>query len=116
MKYLAAILLMFAAVAQAQTPRQAVISFSAPTKYVDGSSIAAGTALSYRVFQGAKGATKVLVGTITATTETITSGLQPGETCWQVSVVANGVESAQSEEACKSFPWPATETVTITVV
>lgn len=101
----------------AQTPRTAVISFTRPAQYVDGSAVSTSTALSYKVFQGAKGSsTKALVGTITATDTTITSGLQPGETCWQVSVVANGVESALSTEACKTFPFPATEAVTITVI
>jgi hypothetical protein len=112
----AAILLTFAFAATAQTPRTATITFSRPTSYTDGTPIASTTALSYKVFQGAKGSTsKTLVGTITATSTTINSGLQPGETCWQVVVTANGVDSAQSNEACKTFAFPPTDTVTITV-
>src|SRR5687767_13360218 len=115
MRYLAITLLLLSAVASAQTPRSATITFSRPTKYTDGTDIATGTALSYKVLQGAKGTAKTVVGTITATATTINAGLQPGETCWQIIVVANGVESAASNEACKTFPFPSTEAVTITV-
>jgi hypothetical protein len=114
-KYFAALLILFAVTAQAQT-RSAVITFTAPTKYSDGTSIAAGTVLTYNLFQGARGdANKPKVATFSGTSTSVNSGLQPGETCWQVSVVANGVESALSNEACKSFAFPATEAVTITV-
>lgn len=115
-KLLTFALLMFAVSAIAQTPRTATITFEKPTQYVDGSTIPATVALSYRVYQGAKGGTKTLVGTITQTQTTINSGLQPGETCWQVSTFANGVESELSNEVCKLFPQPATEPVVITVV
>jgi hypothetical protein len=117
MRYLAALFLFFGVAAIAQTPRTATITFTRPTAYTDGSVVSATTALSYKVFQGAKGSTsKALVGTITATNTTISSGLQPGETCWQVVVVANGVDSAPSGEACKTFAFPPTEAVTITVI
>lgn len=102
-------------VANAQTPRTASISFVRPTHYVDGTVVAEGTVLTYNVYQGPRGANKPQVATITATTTTISTGLQPGETCWQVTVIANGKESAPSNEACKTFEWAATETVTITV-
>jgi hypothetical protein len=115
MRALILTLSVLATAAYAQTARQAVISFAAPTKYTDGSSIPASVAISYNVYQGAKGAVKPKVATITATSTTINTGLAAGETCWQVSSVANGVESALSNEACKSFPFPATDPVTITV-
>lgn len=103
-------------VAHAQTARSATITFTRPTQYTDGTTIPTGTAITYNVYQGARGSTtKTRVGTITATATTINSGLQPGETCWQVATVANGVESTLSNEGCKTFPWPATESVTITV-
>jgi fibronectin type 3 domain-containing protein len=102
--------------AVAQTPRSATITFSRPTQYTDGTSIAAATALSYKVYAGAKGsASKPVVATVTSTTATVNTGLPAGETCVEVSVVANGVESSKSNEACKTFPFPATEAVTITV-
>jgi hypothetical protein len=101
----------------AQTARTATITLTAPTQYTDGTTIASSAAISYRVYQGAKGSTsKALVGTITSTSTTINSGLQAGqEYCWQVTAVINGVESAQSNEGCKSFAFPTPNAVTITV-
>jgi hypothetical protein len=92
-------------------------TLTAPTQYTDGTTIASSAAISYRVYQGAKGSTsKALVGTITSTSTTINSGLQAGqEYCWQVTAVINGVESAQSNEGCKSFAFPTPNAVTITV-
>lgn len=85
---LAALTAFVVSTAQAQTTRTATISFTKPTKYTDGTDIAASTVLTYNVYQGAKGSTtKPKVGTITGTTTTINSGLQPGETCWQVTAV-----------------------------
>jgi uncharacterized cupredoxin-like copper-binding protein len=107
---------MAAFVASAQATRTATITFTRPTKYVDGTDIAAATVITYGVYQGAKGsANKVKVGEITSTATTVTSGLQPGEVCFQISATANGVEGAKSNEACKTFAFPAPETVTITV-
>lgn len=109
-------LMLFGAInAFAQTARTAVITFTRPVDYTDGTPIASSTAVTYVVYQGARGATKVKVGTISATTATISTGLQPGETCWQVSAVANGIESALSSEGCKTFTFPAPNVVTITV-
>lgn len=103
------------AVANAQTARSATISFTRPTQFTDGTTIPTGTTITYNVYQGARGSTsKTRVGTITGTSTTINSGLQPGEYCWQVTTVANGAESALSNEGCKTFAFP-TEAVTITV-
>lgn len=107
--------LLAAGAAQAQASRTATITFAKPTQYVDGTPIAAAAVVTYHVYQGTRGSTKTRVGTITATATTISSGLQPGETCWQVTAVANGVESAMSNEGCRVFPFPATESVIITV-
>lgn len=102
--------------AHAQTARTATITFTRPVTYTDGSVLPAGVSVSYKVYQGAKGSTsKTVVGTITSTATTVSTGLQPGETCWQVSAVANGVESALSNEGCKTFAFPAPDIVTITV-
>lgn len=106
----------FTVPAFAQTTRTATITFTRPATYTDGSTIPTGTAISYEVLQGAKGSTtKPIVATITNVSTTISTGLQPGETCWQVVAVINGVKSAVSNEACKTFPFPIPEAVTITV-
>lgn len=101
--------------ASAQAAPTATITFSAPTLFSDGSSIPASTALTYNLYQGAKGATKPKVGSVSSPA-TITTGLQAGSTyCWQVSAVANGVEGALSDEGCKTFPFSAPGKITITV-
>lgn len=105
-------------IANAQTApaRTAEVTFARPAKYTDGTTLPTTVAVTYNLYQGARGSTtKPKVGTISTTGTTISSGLLPGETCWQVSTVANGIESALSNEACKTFPWPATEVITITV-
>jgi hypothetical protein len=110
-----------ATAARAQTANTATISFTAPTQRLDGSAIT-GT-VSYRVYQGLKGAAKTAVGTITGTSTTINTGLQPGtEVCWEVTALETiagvaGPESARSNEACKAFaPGSAPRVVTITVI
>lgn len=116
MKYLALVLALFAVTATAQTPRQAVITFSAPTARTDGSAITG--ALSYQIFQGVKGSAKVKVGTITTTSATLTTGLEGGkEYCWDVVAIeaGNAAPSDHSAEACKAFSLSAPNAVTITV-
>lgn len=109
-----AALLAASVVSIAQSAPTATISFAAPTKNTDGSAIA-GT-LTYNVYQAIKGGTKVKVGTITATSMTVTAGLAAGvEYCWDVTAVANGQESAHSNEGCKAFAFPVPNTVVITV-
>jgi hypothetical protein len=131
--------------AMAQTPRTATITFTRAEKYTDGTDIPATLPLSYEVWQGPRGACaftdgtvatgyagvavsatckKTKVGTITSTSTTINTGLQPGESCWQIATIANGVRGQLSAESapgatanstCKTFAFPAPETVTITV-
>lgn len=94
----------------------AVITFAAPTTYTDGSQIAAGTAITYDVYQAPQGQTLVRVATITGTTTTITTGLTPGQTfCFAVTAVINGLASDRSNQACKLSAFPVPNAVTITV-
>jgi len=102
-------------IANAQTARTATITFAKPTKYIDGTDIAPNAVVTYRLYQGARGEQKTQVTEFTGTATQVNSGLQPGEMCWQVSAVANGKESELSNEGCKTFEFPATEPVTITV-
>jgi hypothetical protein len=116
MRYLAALLVLVTFAASAQTPRTAVITFTAPTTRTDGSTITG--ALSYEVWQGLKGGTKAKASTVNATSTTIniTTGLQGGrEYCWHIVAVEAGVGSAPSNEACKAFEQSPPNTVTITV-
>lgn len=102
--------------ATAQTPptRTATISFSAPTKYTDGSTITAGATITYGVYQGLKGQFKTRVSTITATSTTVNTGLQASEYCWHITAIIGGTESDASEEKCKSFLKPEIVTITVT--
>lgn len=94
----------------------AVLTFQAPTAYTDATPIAPGTALTYNVYQALQGQPLAKVATITATTTTITTGLTPGQTfCFAVTAVANGQESAQSNQQCKLSAFPVPNAVTITV-
>lgn len=109
---LALVLIALGAVAQAQETRTAIIEFTAPTVYTDGTPIE--SPISYRVYQGEKGQPKVLVGTITETQTTVNSGLERGnEYCWHVTAVVGGEESAPSNEGCKAFRVPTTVTITV---
>ena len=115
-----AVLLLIGFTAFAQAVNTATISFTAPTARVDTTPIV-GT-VSYKVYQGVKGAAKTVVGTITTTGLTINTGLASGsEYCWQVTATetlagVSGPESARSNEACKAFaPGSAPGVVTITV-
>ena len=103
-------------VVQAQEPRIATITFHAPTKYTDGTPIEPGTEISYRLYQGEQGEDKQHVATISTTSTTVQTGLQPGKTyCWEVTAVINEQESARSNEGCKTFDHLVPEAVTITV-
>lgn len=108
-------LLLASVVAEAQTTRTAAISFTAPTKFTDGTDIPATAILAYRLYQGPKGQTgSNMVREFTGTSVTVNSGLQLGETCWAIVVVYNGETSAPSNEACKTFKSPQTVTITVT--
>ena len=82
----------------------AVLTWTGPTTYTDGTPIV-GT-LSYNIYQGVQGQPKVKVGSpATTATVTISTGLNNATTyCWTVTAVLATLESAQSNEACKTFP------------
>lgn len=93
-------LVLLAGVVSAQTPRQALLTWTPVTTTVDGDAVSG--PVSYKVYQGPKGGTKSVVQTLSALTVTI--NLPVGETCFQVSAstTVNG-ESALSAEGCKSL-------------
>lgn len=85
-------------------PPSATLTWTAPTKYTDGTTIT--VPLTYNVYQGLSGATKTRVlSNLVALTTTITTGLSPNSTvCWELTAVAGGQESAHTAEVCKTFP------------
>lgn len=93
-----------------------IIEFQRPAFYADGvTPVPPDLAINYGVYQGERGQPKTRVATITATTSTIDVGLLSGrDYCWQVSAIANAVESDKSNEACKAFALvPGTVTITV---
>lgn len=102
------------ALAQTLT-RTATLHWGAVTQTVAGEPVTG--AVSYNVYQGAKGSTtkaKVKTG-VTALTYAAT-GLPAGETCFNFTAqtAVNG-ESGLSNEACKSFPFDKPDITTLTV-
>lgn len=90
--------------AEAQSAPSATLTWTGPTTYSDGSPIDP-TTLTYNVYQGLQGQTKVKAQTVSALTATLSTGMIAGRTyCWAVTAVANSLESAPSGEACKTFP------------
>lgn len=93
--------------AQAQTTASksagstAVLTWQAPVSNTDGTPIAAGSTITYSVYQGA---TKVATG---LTVLTFTSApLAVGNVCWTVTDTIGGIESAQSPQVCVAVVAP----------
>lgn len=114
-----AVVLLFCVTAYAQAANTATITFSPSTQYSDGTAYPSGAAVSYSLWQGIKGASRVKVGSVTSG-GSITTGLLTGiEYCWDVTTVLTiaGVttESAHSVAACKKFDGsPGVVTITVT--
>jgi ABC-type nitrate/sulfonate/bicarbonate transport system substrate-binding protein len=101
-------LTLFAATAYAQAANTATVSFSPPTTMADGSAIPNPALLSYGIYLGEQGAAKTKVTISNGSPVPITSGLTTGKTyCVQVTAIIGGLESAMSNEACKSFIPPS---------
>jgi hypothetical protein len=117
MKILGCFLALFATLSLAQTAPTAVLSWTAPTTYSDGTTIPSSVALTYNIYQGISATALVKVATgVTALTSSISTGLADGTTYyWSVTAVAGGLEGAQSNVGTKTFAAVAPGTVTLTV-
>lgn len=91
------------------SPTTASYTWSAPSVNTDGSAIAPGT-LSYGVFEGPAGALVRVSPPLAGQTFGMSGGPElfiPGLTyCFAVTAIENGVESAQSAQACVKIPLP----------
>lgn len=96
-----AILSVALGIAEAQTTitkgvgSTAVIGWTAPVAFTDGTPIVAGTVVTYTVYQG----TTKIATNLTATTFT-TQPLTAGQQCFAVSDTVAGQESAQTAQVC----------------
>jgi hypothetical protein len=110
MKKLLLALLLVSSLASAQTANTAVLSFTRPTTYSDGTTFPTGTNVSYGIYQALQGVTpKPRMSVISSTANsvvapTINTGLLSGKTyCWNVTTIVGTDESGMSNEACKTF-------------
>jgi hypothetical protein len=96
------------ALAQAQTTckgTEACLSWRAPTRYTDGTSIPAGTAITYRIYRQTNGIMTGLSNTTSSTSIKLIS--QPrGEQCYAVTANIGGSESVISNIGCKLIRSP----------
>ena len=103
--------------AKGATPT-ATLSWTPPTTNTDGTPVKG--PLTFNIYQsttsGGEGTTPAVKGLI-GSSASVTTGLQPGTTYyWTATAVdANGVESAQTNEVCKTFPASVPNTFTITL-
>lgn len=107
------------AFAQTTTGGTAKWSWTAPADFTNGMAIPSSDTITYNVYIGTAGpgseaSTPVQTG-LTAVSVT-TSGYAAGQTvCGQITAVVGGLESARSNEACKTFPVPPDSPTGLTV-
>ena len=87
----------------ATTPTYTV-TWSAPTKYTDQTTIAG--AITYQLYVGASGQEMRYKTPVTAPPYVLVPTPGPGQTCVQVTATVNGVESIRSAEVCATVPLP----------
>ena len=92
-----------ATVALAATPTYTV-TWSAPTKYTDQTTIAG--AITYQLYVGPSGQEVRYKTPVTAPPYVLVPTPGPGQTCVQVTSTVNGVESIRSPEVCATVPLP----------
>ena len=107
MRFLAILALLFPILAFAAPP-SSVLTWTPATTRVDGTTISG--VLTFNVYRGVgagnESTTPYLTG-LTGTTYTDSTGIANGTTvCYQMTEVetATGLESARTNEACKTFP------------
>jgi hypothetical protein len=90
--------------AHAVTTPTYIITWSAPTRYTDQTTIAG--AITYQLYVGASGQEMRYKTPVTAPPYVLVPTPGPGQTCVQVTSTVNGVESIRSPEVCATVPLP----------
>lgn len=88
-----------------------IITWSAPTKFVDGSLVTPNISITYNVYRSSSNLMPISSTTMIATGLTNTTYMDtdislPGGNCYAITAVYNGIESAYSNIACKSSTNP----------
>lgn len=79
---------------------EACLSWNPPAQYTDGTAIAPGTAITYRIYRRTNGIMTALPNTTAGTAMKLIN--QPrGEQCYAVTAIIGGNESALSGIGCK---------------
>lgn len=118
MKYVYAFLALLALVvpaSQAQvTPTTVLVSWVAPTKFVDGTPITA--PITYQFYVGTSGK-EVKSGTPVSGLALNIAVPPPGtQVCVQLTAIVNGVESDRTPEACAVMPYPQPTSPTVVTI
>lgn len=101
-------LLLYPLSSQAQTTcatNEACVNWTAATTFVDGTPLPA-TGVTYNVYSQVVNTPPVLRTTVAASS-VVLKGLPLGDHCFWVRTVVNGVESDNSNIACKTLRMPA---------
>jgi hypothetical protein len=109
--WLLALAVLVAAGASAQTTPatyQVTVNYTAPTQYIDGTPIPAGTVITYNVYAGTAGpASETLAQTNVRFSSALLSGYTAGQTVYiEVTALVNGVESPRSAEVSVAVKAP----------
>jgi hypothetical protein len=84
---------------------EACLSWTPPTRYSDGTNIAPGTAITYRIYRQTNGIMTALPNTTAGTAIKLLN--QPrGEQCYAVTAIIGGSESVLSNMGCKQIRFP----------
>jgi len=98
------------------------VACTAPTKFTDGTSIPAGTTITYNLYGALQGQSKVLLTpTPLATCQSVRTSVKPGTQCYEATAIIGGIESAHTLETCVAVAAPAPQppgqpTVTVSAI
>lgn len=110
-----ALLMLGVPVSQAQAAPQVTVSWVAPSKFTDGTTIAG--AITYQLYVGTSGKEAKFGNPVTAPPYVITPTPAAGtQVCVQITATVNATESDKTPEACTTVPYPAPSSPTVVTI
>lgn len=110
-----ALLMLGVPVSQAQAAPQVTVSWVAPAKFTDGTTIT--SAITYQLYVGASGKEAKFGNPVTAPPYVITPTPAAGtQVCVQITATVNATESDKTPEACTTVPYPAPSSPTVVTI